>query len=186
VAAPSRRAVGPDDESFRTDRRGVPMAPAISPFFFDPSFDPFLFAKIGDEADGTLLSVLSALARLDLDPWREAASLSNLPAPAATERLTSLLSSLPSSQLPAPTPAAIARLIGLLPRAAWDRPSSRSVVIVAKSKLGWPLVIIVIAALMMLSAEQLAQWRGFAAPTGGGGSPTISAPNPGATKAPRG
>ena len=38
-------------------------------------FDPFLFAPIGDELDRPLLSVVSALARLDVDPWKEAASL---------------------------------------------------------------------------------------------------------------
>jgi len=32
-------------------------------------FDDFLFAPIGDEKNGMLLSVISALARLDLDPW---------------------------------------------------------------------------------------------------------------------
>ena len=31
-------------------------------------FDAFLFAHIGEEKNGMLLSVLSALARLDLDP----------------------------------------------------------------------------------------------------------------------
>jgi len=94
------------------------MASAISPFFRDPSFDPFLFATIGEERNGMMLSVLSSLARLDLDPLREAANLSGLPAPAATERLTSLLSSLPNSQLETPAPAAITRLVGLLPKAA--------------------------------------------------------------------
>ena len=69
---------------------GQPVAPAASPFFRDLSFDPFLFAAVGEQRNGTLLSVLSALARLDLDPWFEAASLSRLPATPATERLTLL------------------------------------------------------------------------------------------------
>ena len=36
-------------------------------------FDDFLFAPIGADRIGMLLSVLSALARLDIDPWQEAA-----------------------------------------------------------------------------------------------------------------
>jgi hypothetical protein len=131
------------------------MAPALSPFFQDHSFDPFLFAAIGEERNGMLLSVLSALARLDLDPWFEAASLSRLPAPAATQRLTALLSSLPSAQLKAPAPATIMRLVGLLPQAAKDTPS-RGGAIVAKSKLSWPAVALIGVAFAMMFTEQYA------------------------------
>ena len=60
------------------------MAAALSPFFRDTSFDPFLFSEIGEERNGMLLSMVSALARLDLDPWREAASLSRLTATAVS------------------------------------------------------------------------------------------------------
>jgi hypothetical protein len=35
-------------------------------------FDNFLYASIGADRNGMPLSVLSALARLDLDPWEEA------------------------------------------------------------------------------------------------------------------
>ena len=59
------------------------------------AFDPFLFASIDDETDGPLLSVVSALARLDVDPWQEAASLARMPKEKAKQRLTSLLASLP-------------------------------------------------------------------------------------------
>jgi hypothetical protein len=94
------------------------MARLTSPFYYDLSFDPFLYAEIGEERNGMMLSVLSALARLDIDPWTEAANLSRLPAPQATMRLTSLLSTTPNSQIKVPAPATIARLIGLLPKAA--------------------------------------------------------------------
>jgi hypothetical protein len=80
-----------------------------------PEFNDFLFASIGEEKNEMRLSVLSALARLDIDPWREAASLSGLPRKPATERLAALLARLPSStQLDAAATAA--RLIGLLPQ----------------------------------------------------------------------
>jgi hypothetical protein len=80
-------------------------------------FDAFLFAPIGDDGNGRSLSVISALARLDLDPWQEAVSLSNLPAIAATQRLTSLIGALPGGLANHFAAAAIAtRLAGLLPR----------------------------------------------------------------------
>ena len=98
----------------------VLMTPAKPPFFRDSKFDPFLFAEVGEERGGMLLSVVSALARLDLDPWSEAASLSRLPAAAAAERLTVLLAPQSSSKLGAPAPTTIARLIGLLPQPSPD------------------------------------------------------------------
>ena len=41
-------------------------------------FDDFLFASIGEERNGMLLSVVSALARLNVDPWQGAANLAQL------------------------------------------------------------------------------------------------------------
>jgi hypothetical protein len=82
-----------------------------------PQFDDFLFAPIGEERNGMLLSVISALARLDLDPWQEATNLAQLPGTTATRRLASLIESLPdrpSTHLDAATTAA--RLIAHLPR----------------------------------------------------------------------
>jgi hypothetical protein len=80
-------------------------------------FDDFLFAPVGDEGNGHPLSVISALARLELDPWQEAVSLANLPTMAAIQRLTSLIGALPGGLADHFSPAAIAtRLAGLLPR----------------------------------------------------------------------
>jgi hypothetical protein len=42
-------------------------------------FNDFLFAPIGEQENETPLSVLSALARLDVDPWQEASRLAQLP-----------------------------------------------------------------------------------------------------------
>jgi hypothetical protein len=66
---------------------------SISPLGHE--FNEFLFAPIGEEKNGMLLSVLSALARLDVDPWREAAELAQLPRQTATQRLASLIAALP-------------------------------------------------------------------------------------------
>jgi hypothetical protein len=81
-----------------------------------PEFDDFLYASIGEEKNGMLLSVLSALARLDVDPWEEAAELARLPGEAAIQRLALLIATLPdgpSAQLDSGTIAA--RLIARLP-----------------------------------------------------------------------
>jgi hypothetical protein len=80
-------------------------------------FDDFLFAPIGEERNGMLLTVLSALARQNIDPWQEAAELARLPGETATQRLTSLIGSLPDEPSTHRDPGTIAaRLIELLPR----------------------------------------------------------------------
>lgn len=80
-----------------------------------PEFDAFLFASVDTEGNGGSLSVLSALARSDVDPWQEAAELARMPREAANQRLTSLIAALPD--VAASAPATIAdRLVKLLPR----------------------------------------------------------------------
>jgi len=89
-------------------------------------FDSFLFAPIGEERNGTLLSVVSALARLDVDPWEEATELSRLPGDTATQRLASLIAALPegtSAHLDSQSIAA--RLIALLPCRVASNSSTR-------------------------------------------------------------
>jgi hypothetical protein len=82
-------------------------------------FDDFLYAPIGEDGNGMLLSVLSALARLDLDPWQEASRLARLPGKTATQRLASLIAELPDGPLAHRDPGMIAAgLIGRLPRLA--------------------------------------------------------------------
>jgi hypothetical protein len=58
-------------------------------------FDDFLFASIGEDRNGTALSVLWALARLDVDPWQETASLARIPRGRATQRLAALIAAAP-------------------------------------------------------------------------------------------
>jgi hypothetical protein len=79
-------------------------------------FDDFLFASIREDANGMLLSVLSALARLDIDPWQEAARLTRLSGEIATQRLAALIAALPDEPSTHPDARTIAaRLIALLP-----------------------------------------------------------------------
>jgi hypothetical protein len=82
-----------------------------------PEFDNFLFAPIGEERNGMALSVVSALARLNVDPWQEAANLAQLPVTTAARRLASLIASLPDRPSTLLDPGAnAARLIAHLPR----------------------------------------------------------------------
>lgn len=80
-------------------------------------FHDFLYAPIGQDNDGMMLSVLSALARQDVDPWDEAARLARLPRQTAVEQLIALLDAAPRRPLASTDGASIAvRLIALLPR----------------------------------------------------------------------
>ena len=86
--------------------------------FLSEEFNPFLFAFIGTDRAGGQLSVVSALARLDLDAWAEAASLARLPREVAAGKLAVLLQKFTEIPRIVPDSSAIAaRLIALLPRA---------------------------------------------------------------------
>jgi hypothetical protein len=94
------------------------MTHSASTSVLPSQFDDFLFAQIGEDGNG-MLSVISAFARLDLDPWQEAANLAQLPKATAARRLASLIAKLPG--LPVAQrdiAAAAARLIAHLPRLA--------------------------------------------------------------------
>jgi len=89
--------------------------PRLSPL--GSEFNDFLFAPVCEERDETPLSVISALARLDLDPWEEAAALAGLAREPAARRLASLLAKLPYGPSARPDPGTIsARLVALLPQ----------------------------------------------------------------------
>ena len=65
-----------------------------------------------------MLSVLSTLARRDLDPWKEAADLAKLPVDAGARRLASLIAGLPGAAGRLEAGRAADRLILLLPKRA--------------------------------------------------------------------
>ena len=82
-----------------------------SPFALPHSqFNEFLFALIGMERNGMPLSVISALARLEVDPWQEAARLADLPKELAATALDGLIRRLPGGRKKA-GPSAIVWLI---------------------------------------------------------------------------
>ncbi len=85
----------------------------------DSGLEPFLFAEVGTELNGAALTVLSTLARLDCDPWAEAASLAALPATSGIERLAACIERMPLAPAAlAEARATAARLVSLLPAAA--------------------------------------------------------------------
>ncbi len=99
-------------------KSGIDMTHAALTPLIGPEFDEFLGASVGEDRNGTGLSVLSALARVNVDPWQEAASLARMPRTAALLRLTALIEELPDEPagvIPAKTNAA--DLVALLPRA---------------------------------------------------------------------
>ena len=102
------------------------MTRSASTSWQQSQFDDFLHAPIGHEKNGMLLTVLSALARLDLDPWGEAANLAQLPTEAATERMRSLVAAVSEEPATASESESVAaRLVALLPTKTISAPGPR-------------------------------------------------------------
>lgn len=126
-------------------------------------FDDFLFAPIGEDRNGMLVSVLSGLARSDVDPWQEAAKLAQLPGEIATKQLATLIGALPHGAASYPDPRGVAtRLVALLPRppglnGASQEPSY-SVWTLISSRPWWVYVVFmsfVLGSQFMLASHQL-------------------------------
>src|SRR5216683_1207019 len=58
-------------------------------------YNAFLFASVGEEKIGMSLTVLTALTRLGVDPWLEAARLADLSKEAALQAFTATIAKLP-------------------------------------------------------------------------------------------
>jgi hypothetical protein len=102
------------------------MTRSVAAFFLGSEFDAFLFAPIEEDRNGMLLSVVSALARLDVDPWQEAADLARLPRETATQRLAAVIAGLPHGSSARPDPGVTAaRLVALLPHETGSNTSVR-------------------------------------------------------------
>jgi hypothetical protein len=91
-------------------------------------FDPFLFASIGEGRHGHPVTVMSALAQSNVDPWLEAVGLARLSREKATARLSQLIAALPGSPSAGRPIESIAdELVALLPRATVVAPLTRAV-----------------------------------------------------------
>ena len=92
------------------------MMSAVSTPRLGCQFDRFLYASVGDDNNGMPLTVLSALARIDVDPGEAASKLTQLPQESAVTQLASLLGALRNAPVAGLDPVRIAPpLIALLP-----------------------------------------------------------------------
>jgi len=118
------------------NRTVIEMTLATATSALESRFDRFLYAAVREDPDGTPLTVLSVLARLDIDPWKEAAKLAQLPGEAAARALAVLISALPKgSTTPSDSETIAARLIRLLPHV------SEQAIAVRRDPSGGPRVI---------------------------------------------
>jgi hypothetical protein len=89
------------------------------------SYDEFLYAPIGENPDGAMLTVLSVLARQNLDPWEQAADMSRMPHDTAARRLSSMITASYGQSTAADQAATADRLIALLPSRTASADSKR-------------------------------------------------------------
>ncbi len=82
-----------------------------------PEYEPFLYAVVCDEGNGTSLTMVSAIARTGADPWKEAARIAKLPKAAALEALARMI----PDRGGADRVAIADRLFALLPAARANR-----------------------------------------------------------------
>lgn len=118
------------------------------------AYGAFLFAVIGNDDKGPL-SVISALARLDIEPWDEATMLAQLPRHTAARRLALLLDRVPTDIAACKDPQTSIRLVALLPHS----PLSNAISPMLASRgammaLSW-LVMITIIILIAFVAERI-------------------------------
>jgi hypothetical protein len=117
----------------------------------------FLFASVGDEQNEMPLSVISALTRLGLEPWEEAARLAALPKALAAEALVPMIARLSLAWQQRSDNLAIAqRLVGFLPvrghvaelgrqrTSAWDKRYSNAVTLLACLALGGTVFLVML------------------------------------------
>ncbi|MCC5987032.1 MAG: hypothetical protein JJT95_05070 [Pararhodobacter sp.] len=86
--------------------------------------DPFLYATVGEDRNGNVVTVLSTLARLGVEPWDAAAELAELTRDEARSRLGDMLARFRDVPALGHDHGAITqRLIELLPEPAGRRAS---------------------------------------------------------------
>lgn len=119
-------------------------------------FKLFLSAPVFEDSNGMLVSVLSALARMNMDPWQEADELSHMPVGNATQRLTSIIAGLPNRPSTSGNADTIARrLITLLPRSSGTKVSSNSAVIDVAEDTNSKVAIVYVVVMILTMSVQL-------------------------------
>jgi hypothetical protein len=114
----------------------------------------FLFAEVGNEVNGSPLTILSLLARLGADPWAEAARLARLPKAAIIDYLMNGISMMPlCPQALADARSTATRVILLLP--SQTPPAAKALPVGKFSIPRWVPMAVFIAVLAMGIAFQL-------------------------------
>ena len=102
-----------------------------------PEFERFLYAPVGEDRNGYVVTVLSTLARLGLDPWNETSELVILGREAAGARLGLLLSRFRDVPALGSDHGRVARELSLLlPESPPARALQRAASTVADGRLG--------------------------------------------------
>ena len=128
------------------------MTPYLSIEKAKAEFESFLFAPIGEESNGMTLSVLSGLSRLDVDPWDEAAWLSQQTKAVAIAQLAQRIARMPRGKWQLSETIGIAsRLVELLPKHRAESRSCPADLPTTKKKRPASIALWLIAAGMALS-----------------------------------
>ena len=121
-----------------------------------PKYNEFLFAPICEKSNGMRLSVLSALARMNVDPWEEATRLAEMPNTIAEGALVSTLDLIPNkSWEPSEIKVIAARLIRLLPqRNEASTTAAKDIAAVRAKRTSYFLLCVAIAISILSSHHQ--------------------------------
>jgi hypothetical protein len=110
----------------------------------------FLFADVGVEANGMVLSVLSTLARRGVDPWQEAGRLAKLPRAAAIDGLARIIAGMPASPWSIQNGMAIASQLVLLlpPRGSTDLLATPQPKSEPRTARRWGIAVVLLGAIL--------------------------------------
>jgi hypothetical protein len=133
----------------------------------------FLYSEIGDELNGSPLTVLSVLARLGKDPWAEAGRWSKLPRAAIIDSLAGSIAQMPLC------PLGLAEARSTATRLSWLLPSHAQLVDRSGEVISaglWIPLIVFCAALVLWVVFEVKSPAAVDAPLGETiGSPTVPA-----------
>lgn len=124
-----------------------------------PEFERFLYAAVGEDRNGLVVTVLSTLARLGLDPWSETADLVTLGRDAARLRLELLLSKFRDVPALGKDHGKVAHELSLLlPKGPPQSSLTHSVTTAAKGHSSSSFALWTMVAIFVLVAQVLVTW----------------------------
>jgi hypothetical protein len=126
--------------------------------FKNSGLNEFLFAEVGNEVNGSPLTILSVLARLGKDPWIEAARLARLPKAAIIDYLVGGISQMPlCPQALSNARSTAARVILLLPSQTPSLRTGGETMSIGKTTIpGWvPLAVLFAAVAGVIAFEMI-------------------------------